>query len=624
MNAKPNEIIPQCLNIIERKVSEKEKLNEKLIISVKFDEVHIRKHIQWSNKDQKLVGFDVKNSGDGKTKSDVANQALVFYVNAVNDSLDLPIGYYFINSMNAEEREQLVGKVLKTLIDCNVCVAGLTFDGFAANKSMCRLFGATLNVYSPVFKPYITVNDQKIYIFFDICHMIKLVRNRLSAKEVLIDDKGNEIKWQYFVDLVRMKDSGFALTHKMTRAHIDWRRNKMKVDLAVQTLSASTANSMELLMNKGLPQFAGAGPTIEFTRVWNTVFDIHNSKNDKKENPFKKMLRIENAQVFFQFIDNAVEYIKRLRVINDEGKLVRVCNSKINTGFNGCIIDMMSLKLLFEEFVQKRKLIVSIPTYAFQQDQLEIFFNKIRSRGGYNDNPTCEQFSAAFRKLLVYNTVMTSKTANCNESESLENPYSNILSITSQRSTTDRHSTGAYSQVSEEQIEELYDKLNDIEAMEMNKPSEDLTDYTVAHIANIIENRIKSTKQFSCILCKHIFDENREKAHIFDGTKFVVRPCYSTFCICKQTDRFLKEELLKGTVNFNVIYHEILQNLNFNALYEESDFSEHFDHKIFLIRFVVDEYVKIKGTHMAKSITFRERQESLRSKLHKLLHYLGQ
>ena len=154
---------------------------------------------------------------------------------------------------------------------------------------------------------------------------------------------------------------------------------------------------------------------------------------------------MENAPLFFQFIDSAVGYIKRLRVINDKVKLVRVCNSKINTGFcNGCVIDMMSLKLLFEEFVQERKLIVAIPTYNFQQDQLEIFFNKIRSIGGYNDNPTCEQFSAASRKLLVHNTVMISKTSNCTTSESLENPYSNILSITSQRSTTDRHTTMAY------------------------------------------------------------------------------------------------------------------------------------------------------------------------------------
>ncbi|XP_055309040.1 uncharacterized protein LOC129572948 [Sitodiplosis mosellana] len=410
----------------------------------------------------------------------------------------------------------------------------------------------------------------------------------------------------------------------MTQAHIDWRRNKMKVNLAVETLSGSTADSMELLMNKGLPQFAGAGPTIEFIRVWNTAFDIHNTKNDKKENPFKKTLSVENATLFFEFIDKAVEYIKRLRVVNDEGKLVRVCNSKINTGFNGCIIDMISLKMLFGEFVQERKLIASIPTYVFQQDQLEIFFGKIRSLGGYNDNPTCEQFSGAFRKLLVHSTVMTSKSSNCRPSESHENPYSNILSITSQRSTIDKHATGAYSRVSEDQIEELYDKMSEIEAMEVNQHSEDLTDYTVAHIANLIENRIKSAKQFNCTLCKHIFDENREKADTFDGTKFIIKPCYSTFCICKQADRFLKEELLKGTVDFNVIYHEILLNLNFEALYNDTDFSEHFHHKIFLIRFVVDEYAKVKGTHMARSITFRERQKSLRSKLHKLLHYLGQ
>lgn len=95
--------------------------------------------------------------------------------------------------------------------------------------------------------------------------MLKLIKNRLASNEVLFDNNGNEIKWQYFVDLVHMKDRGFYLMHKMNKMHINRTRRKMKVDLAAQTLSESTAASIELLMIQGTQEFIGAEPTIIFT-----------------------------------------------------------------------------------------------------------------------------------------------------------------------------------------------------------------------------------------------------------------------------------------------------------------------------------------------------------------------
>lgn len=145
---------------------------------------------------------DLDNERASK-KSHVASQALVFLVNAINDSFQLPIAYYFINSMQANEKQELVLKIIEQLIDCGVTVKNLTFDGFRANITMCKLFGATLNVYSPEFKPYITVRGVRIYIFMDSCHMLKLVRNKLSDKGILYDANGNAICWQYFIsDLI--------------------------------------------------------------------------------------------------------------------------------------------------------------------------------------------------------------------------------------------------------------------------------------------------------------------------------------------------------------------------------------------------------------------------------------
>lgn len=600
---------------------EKEIDGEKLIVSLLFDEIHIRKLIQYNRHTHTLQGYSsVFNDKDEETSGiRVANQALVFVVNGVNDAFHLPIAYYLISSMDGQDKKNIIENIIEQLIDCDVILSSISFDGFRSNKKMCELFGAILDIDSLDFKPYIIVKGQRIYIFFDACHMVKLIRNSLAAKGVIFNGDNSEIKWQYFVDLVNMQYRGFALTHNMTQTHINWKQIKMKVDIAVETLSERTAASMEFLMKKGLPEFTGAEYTIELVRIFDPLFDIFNTKKSSNANPFKNALCAENAAQIFEFCDRAVEYIKKLKVRNKKEKLIRISKSAIKTGFNGFIYDVTSLKLLFMDYVEERQIIKSLPTYKFSQDPVEILFGKVRGLGGYNDNPSCEEFKAAFRKLLAFSAVMYSRFSSCKMSENdvPSNPYSNILSVTSRRTASNRFDVQQCFEVNEEDIERLYDKLSEIEAR--NTLVEDLSDFSMAHIAKHIEHRIMTTKQFNCSKCQEVFDENTQKA-----VCVAAGPCESTFSICKQANRFLKEELLNGTVDFNVIYHEILINLDLDTLYEKTDFSAHSDHKIFLIRYIVDECIRIKGIHIAKTVTLKIHEKSLRVKLHKLLHYFGQ
>lgn len=56
----------------------------------------------------------------------------------------------------------------------------ITFDGAHVNKSMCETLGA--NFHPEHLKPFIQhpVTKEKIYLFFDSCHILKLVRNALA------------------------------------------------------------------------------------------------------------------------------------------------------------------------------------------------------------------------------------------------------------------------------------------------------------------------------------------------------------------------------------------------------------------------------------------------------------
>ena len=52
-------------------------------------------------------------------------------------------------------------------------------------------------------------------------------------------------------------------------------------------------------------------------------------------------------------------------------------------------------------------------TYKFSQDHLELLFNKIRQRGGWNNNPNAHAFKMALRRILIQNSIQPSKIGNC-------------------------------------------------------------------------------------------------------------------------------------------------------------------------------------------------------------------
>ena len=53
------------------------------------------------------------------------------------------------------------------------------------------------------------------------------------------------------------------------------------------------------------------------------------------------------------------------------------------------------------------------------QDHIELFFGKIRSMGGCNNNPTSMQFFAAYKKILIHNDIQDVLCGNCLPLESV-------------------------------------------------------------------------------------------------------------------------------------------------------------------------------------------------------------
>lgn len=93
------------------------------------------------------------------------------------------------------------------------------------------------------------------------------------------------------------------------------------------------------------------------------------------------------------------------------------------------MINIQSLLQVVPTLLEAQSFIL---TYKFSQDHLELFFSAVRRagkfgsltplhhlykfifQGGFNNNPTCRQFSAIFRKLIAHSGVSPSQCANVN------------------------------------------------------------------------------------------------------------------------------------------------------------------------------------------------------------------
>ena len=109
----------------------------------------------------------------------LAKNALVFMLVSLKKKWKVPMGYFLIDSLNAEERGNLLKQALQLLHDSGVCVPSVTFDGTTTNYSMAESLGACFEMKDKKFKPYILhpSSSHKVFIFPDASHMIKNVRN---------------------------------------------------------------------------------------------------------------------------------------------------------------------------------------------------------------------------------------------------------------------------------------------------------------------------------------------------------------------------------------------------------------------------------------------------------------
>lgn len=131
----------------------------------------------------------------------------------------------------------LLAQFLTALNGYGVIVTNVTFDGCPTSFSMTKIFGCNLKVDQQ------TDHKNKVFMFPDPSHMIKLIRNVFGEKKIFIDENFREVDfsytYQYYIT-EQQENKGLHLG-KLREAHIFFKL-KMKVKLATQLLSRSVDN----------------------------------------------------------------------------------------------------------------------------------------------------------------------------------------------------------------------------------------------------------------------------------------------------------------------------------------------------------------------------------------------
>ena len=249
---------------------------KKVICSLMIDEMAIKKHVSWDGK--KFRGYvDLGNDVKDDDSAPIAKDALVFMVVGVNETWKVPVGYFFVDGLSGKERANLIKVCIKKLHDVGIDIISLICDGPSCHFAMLHALGAQLKL--PNIRPYFLNpldKNKKIYVFLDVCHMLKLIRNTLGDGGILYDKDGKTIAWAYLIELQKLQEKeGLRLGNKLKLSHIQWWQQKMKVNLAAQTFSASVADAIDYCRDTlKLEQFQGSEATVKFIRTFDHLFDI--------------------------------------------------------------------------------------------------------------------------------------------------------------------------------------------------------------------------------------------------------------------------------------------------------------------------------------------------------------
>ncbi|KAH7978671.1 hypothetical protein HPB49_006335 [Dermacentor silvarum] len=147
----------------------------------------------------RLIRFvDVGNGQEPHDADNIplATQALVFMVVGLAAPWKMPFGYFLNAGLSGEVIKNLLLEAVHCIQECGLKVTAIVCDCLMANVAMvkllwCRVHELTFENLRTSF-PNPQDEQEEIFVMFDACHALKLLRNLLGDKNILLSETYGE------------------------------------------------------------------------------------------------------------------------------------------------------------------------------------------------------------------------------------------------------------------------------------------------------------------------------------------------------------------------------------------------------------------------------------------------
>lgn len=428
------------------------------------------------------------------------------------------------------------------------------------------------------------------------------------------------IEWRYIQDLYNLQEElGLRFANRLSRTHIYFFNNKMKVKFAAQVLSSSVADAIDFLRSANVPQFLGSEATVRFIRLIDMLFDFLNSRNPFAKG-FKRPIFSHNIPYIQRKINEWISYLTDLKTAN---------NIPLRFTRRKCFVIgfIMSLKSVLSVAIDllETPFYRYILTFKFSQDHLELFFGKIRLRLGCNNNPNALQLKQILRKLLLKNSIFVSAATNCSMFQS--NDDDGVFAITGGCSRRQKINC----------VIDDNDDNDDVELKDLCQlPELDVTSYlkenVLFYVAGVIVFRVLPL--IKCKECasalrgtqEHCYSKGIHSFTVFKNRGGLCIPSSSVFSIVSVAEKFVQfycKDLstLRGQkILYNVkreFFADGVTSLFSNLQCDECDLDS--NPKLTLFTLICKRYLKIRYYSLERHVNDRisERNKSLKNVLRK-------
>lgn len=244
---------------------------------------------------------------------------------------------------------------------------------------------------------------------------------------------------------------------------------------------------------------------------------------------------------------------------------------------------------------------------------------RIRTMNGHNENPTATQFMSAYRKLLHHLDVLISDDSNVMPSNT-----SNVLTVSSYNDIKLCNQLDRTESIEDEEWFELME-LNDLK--DMSQFTDNNNDAGISYVPHILEKRLLSGTIY-CDYCKNVL-LNNVFINLCVLHQFMCvghdQPTKSTYLLCKLTDIALKHLINTGPNIKQKVYLMVMNDIEIDQMFPLFYDPVHdIDHKHFIIKFIIDEYINKKCSYVSKHNTIALQKRYVRNKLRKIAHYMSQ